>query len=124
LRSAKKYKLERQGFDSLNTPFVADMRRSTTTKYRLFRFDILEAINPGELLSMSIGMTGVAPLQVVAPGMSGCCDKPAQAAYDGALPAVPMTLEKRGVTQELVRGRSRWFHSNLFLGGRLADLLE
>lgn len=85
LRSAKKYKIDRNGFDSLNTPFVAGMRCPTTRKYRLFRFDILETSNPGEPLSMSVDMAEVAPLQVAVLGMSGRFGKGAQAAYDRAL---------------------------------------
>jgi hypothetical protein len=85
LRSAKKYKMDRNGFDSLNTPFVAGMRCPTTRKYRLFRFDILETSNPGEPLSMSVDMAEVTPLQVAVLGMSGSFDKRAQAAYDSAL---------------------------------------
>lgn len=87
LRSAKKYKVDKQGFESLNTPFVAGMRCPTTTKYRLFRFDILETSNPGEPLSMAVDMTDVAPRQVAVLGMSGRFDERAQAAYDSALAA-------------------------------------
>lgn len=61
LRSAKKYKVDKQGFDSLNTPFVAGMRCPTTMKYRLFRFDIFATSNSGEPLSMSVAMTEVPP---------------------------------------------------------------
>lgn len=87
LSSAKKYKVDKQGFGSLNTPFVAGMQCPTTMKYRLFRFDILETSNPGEPLSMSVDMTEVTPLQVAVLGMSGRFDKRAQAAYDSALAA-------------------------------------
>ncbi|MCZ8091926.1 MAG: hypothetical protein O9331_00395 [Acidovorax sp.] len=87
LRSAKKYKLDRQGFDSLNTPFVAGMRCPTTMMYRLFRFDILETLIPGEPLSMSVGMTEIAPNQVAVLGMSGHFDQRAQEAYNSALVA-------------------------------------
>lgn len=87
LRSAKKYKLDRQGFDSLNTPFVAGMQCPTTMKYRLFRFDILETSIPDEPLSMSVDMTEVTPNQVAVLGMSGHFDQRAQAAYNSALVA-------------------------------------
>lgn len=87
LRSAKEYKLDRQGFDSLNTPFVAGMRCPTTMKYRLFRFDILETSIPGDPLSMSVDMTEVAPNQVAVLGMSGRFDQRAQEAYNSALVA-------------------------------------
>lgn len=85
LRSAKKYKLDRQGFDSLNTPFVAGMRCPTTMKYRLFRFDILETSIPGEPISMSVDMTEVAPNQVAVLGMGGHFDQRAQEEYNRAL---------------------------------------
>ncbi|WP_332747686.1 hypothetical protein [Hydrogenophaga sp.] len=87
LQSAKKYKIDRKGFDSLNTPFVAGMRCPATMKYRLFRFDILEASNLGEPLWMSVDMTEIDPLQVAVLGMSGRFDKRAQAAYDSAVAA-------------------------------------
>ncbi len=87
LRSAKKYKLDRQGFDSLNTPFVAGIRCPTTMKYRLFRFDILERSIPGEPLSMSVDMTELTPNQVAVLGMSGHFDQRAQEAYNSALEA-------------------------------------
>jgi hypothetical protein len=87
LSTAKKYKVDKQGFDSLNTPFVAGMRCPTTKKYRLFRFDILETSNPGEPLSMYVDMIAIAPLQVAVLGMSGRFDKRAQAAYDSAFSA-------------------------------------
>jgi hypothetical protein len=85
LRSAKKYKSDGHGFDSLNTPFVAGMRCPTTAKYRLFRFDILATSIPGESLSLSVDMTELTPLQVAVLGMSGRFDTRAQAAYDNAL---------------------------------------
>lgn len=87
LRSAKRYKLDRQGFDSLNTPFVAGMRCPTTMRYRLFRFDILETSIPGEPLSMSVDTTEVTPNQVAVLGMSGHFDQRAQEAYHSALMA-------------------------------------
>lgn len=49
--------------------------RSTTMKYRLFRFDILETIIPGEPLSVSVGMTEIAPNQVAVLGMNGHFDQ-------------------------------------------------
>lgn len=87
LRSAKKYKVDQHGFDSLNTPFVAGMRCPTTMKYRLFRFDILATSNPGEPLSMSVAMTEVPPTQVAVLGMGGNFDGRAQVAYNSALAA-------------------------------------
>lgn len=93
MRSAKKYKLDRQGFDSLNTPFVAGMRCPTTTKYRLFKFDILETSNPGEPLSLSIEMTEVTPNQVAVLGMGGHFDQRAQEAYNSALAAKSSTQQ-------------------------------
>lgn len=93
LMSAKKYKLDRQGFNSLNTPFVAGMRCPTTRKYRLFRFAILETSIPGEPLSMSVNMTEVTPNQVAVLGMSGSFDQRAQAAYNSALVANSSTQQ-------------------------------
>jgi hypothetical protein len=93
LRSAKKYKLDRQDFNSLNTPFVAGVRCPTTKKFRLFRFDILETKNLGESLSISVDMTEVTPRHVAVLGMGGCFDQQAQASYDSALAAKSSTQE-------------------------------
>lgn len=93
LRSAKKYKLNRQDFDSLDTPFVAGMRCPTTMKYRLFRFDIVETTIPGEPLSMSVDMTEVTPDKVTVLGMSGHFDQRAQETYNSALVANSSTQQ-------------------------------
>lgn len=93
MRSAKKYKLDREGFNSLNTPFVAGIKCPATRKYRLFKFDILETSNPGELISMSVGMTEVTPNQVAVLGMGGHFDQRAQQAYNIALTAKSSTQQ-------------------------------
>jgi hypothetical protein len=87
LRSTKKYKLDRKGFDSLNTPFVAGMRCPTTMKYRLFRYDILETSIPAEPLTMSVDVYEITPNQVAVLGMSGLFNQRAQEAYNSALVA-------------------------------------
>lgn len=93
MRSAKKYKLSTDDFNSLNTPFVAGIKCPATRKYRLFKFDILKTCNPGELISMSVGMTEVKPNQVAVLGMGGHFDQRAQQAYNTALTAKSSTQQ-------------------------------
>jgi hypothetical protein len=112
LSASAKYKIDAEGFKSLETPFVAGVRCPKTAEYKLFEYPITRELDEQGVYKVRVSKRLVPQHDVAVLGMSHRYDADARLAYQTAIAAghapekTMFEFLNRAIDEVLADGRS------------------